>query len=381
MNKKILVGLSGGMDSAVAAALLKTQGYEVIGVHFQLWDKLDQEPKIMAACCSSTPTPDTIEKLCKELEISYHLVKVYEDFRYTVVDYIIHEALSGRLPNPCVHTNCRIKIAHLLKKAEELKCDYVATGHYAKVVHNADNTESNIYRATDRDRDQSHLLFDLKQNQLAKIMMPLGDLVETNIRKMANTFKVPLVEKPMTKSICYVDDSKYFEFIEKSAPDRYRPAGPIVSREGHILGRHNGLFRHRIGEYDPKGVEKPDNFSEYLIGVDVKFNAAIVGEEKELLKSGLVATNCNWIGQQDFTRGKTVHAKLGNNQTELAECQMTLLNTNAVLVEFRDPQRAIQLGQPIVFYQEDIMIGGAWIEILTEPVTTKLNKRHAYLSS
>lgn len=380
MNKRVLIGMSGGMDSAVAAALLKTQGYEVVGVHFQLQDPVDQGAARPGGCCMRQAHLAAVEKLCAQLEISLHVVNAKDDFHSEALDYFVHETLVGHTANPCVRCVGRIKVAGLIRKADQLHCNLVATGHYAKIVRNPDGSETNVLRSTDPKNDQSYFLFDLKQEQLARLITPLGDLLGTNVEKMARTFKLPVIEKKAEFQTCFVDDPDNAKIIEKNAPERYRPGGLIVSRDGQALGRHNGIYYYHLGQTRPPGVEKPEFIDKWVVGFDVKLNVVIVGDEKDLERSGLVAINCNWIGIQDFSRGIKATAKIGPNR-EPAECIITLLNNNSVLVDFKSPQRLIMPGQAIVFYQEEILIGGGWIEALTDPVTTKLSKRTAFVVS
>lgn len=381
MSKRVLVAMSGGMDSAVAAALLKTQGYDVVGLHIQFWDKTRMTERRPGGSCVAMTDPDVVEKLCEQLEIPFHLVNVRELYQHEIVDLFIHEAIQARRPNPCVRCNSRVKFAALLQKADDLRCDMVATGHYAKIVRNNDNTETNVYRATDRARDQTYFLFELTQEQLTRTLTPLGDLLEANVHRMAHTFGLPIAAKPDRLQTCFVDDQSFATMIEQSCPERYRPAGPIVDKDGRSLGRHNGLYRHYISEKNVISSANAEEAAMVVLGFDVKLNAVIVGPEKELFKKGLVATNCNWIGVLDFSRGIKAKTRMWVNQQENVDCTITLLGNNSVLVDFKKPQPLVLPGQAIVFYQEEIMIGGGWIEASTDPATTKLTKRQAFMSN
>ena len=368
------MAMSGGVDSAVAAALLKTQGYEVIGVHMQLWNQADAAQKKSGGSCCSIVDSNDARRVCDLLEIPFYVINARDQFKNDVIDYFVHEYLQARTPNPCVLCNNKLKFSYLIKKADELKCEYVATGHYAKVVHSADGGETSLYRATDRSKDQSYFLFGLKQPALSRTLMPLGDLLKTNVRKMANTFGLAVADKPDSQEICFIDEGGYKEFVENNSTDRYRPGGPIVTSEGHILGRHLGLFRYTIGQRKGLGLDRPEHQDFYVIGFDIKQNALIVGPEEFLMKSALVATNCNWIGAVDFIKGIRATAKIRSRHEE-AECVITLLQNDSVRVDFDQPQRAITAGQAVVFYQGDLVLGGGWIEGLVEPVTTRMRAR------
>ncbi|MBI3555397.1 MAG: tRNA 2-thiouridine(34) synthase MnmA [Deltaproteobacteria bacterium] len=377
-NKRVLVALSGGMDSAVAAALLKTQGYEVIGLHMQFWDKTKIADIPPGGSCCRYVDPDKVAKVCAQLEISFQIMDAQEQFQNDVVDYMVHEYLMARVPNPCCKCNSTVKFDALLKKADELHCDLVATGHYAKVVRNAEGSESTLLRAVDREKDQTYYLFGLKQSQLARALMPLGDLLQSNVVKMAQTFGLPAEAKAAIQPICFVDNTGYREIVAACAPERYRPGGPIVDREGAMVGRHLGLFNYRVGQRKVLGADSPENSKKVVIGFDTRMNGLIVGDEPELYHSTLVATDCNWIGGQDFSRGMKVKARIRAHHHEEAACILTLLNNNSVHVEFEKPQLAIMSGQAIVFYQEDILVGGGWIDSLIPPVLSKLTKRQTF---
>lgn len=379
MNKRVLVGISGGIDSAVAAALLKTQGYEVFGAFLNMWPSKKDDLKLSGGSCCAVDSGEAAKTICEQLEVPFYNIDAHEAYQAQVLDYVVHEYLQARLPNPCVMCNSRVKFELLLKKADELKCDFVATGHYAKIVRNADGSETNLYQAADASSDQSYYLFGLRQEQLSRALMPVGDLLKANIRKMAVTFELPAIDRADTRNMCFVGEGGYKDLVLKRSSDRYRHAGPIVTSEGNILGRHTGLYQFAVGQSSGFSLTDPEHKNFVVLGFDLKMTALIVGPQEELKKKGLYAIECNWLGTQDFSHGLQAKAKVSPQSEELS-CRITLLNNNSVLVDFSEPIVGIVPGQAIVFYQDDLVLGGGWIEALTEPVGTKLRVKGSVLA-
>lgn len=360
---RVLVAMSGGVDSSVAAALLHNQGYEVLGVHLQLWDQgSDNFERSGARCCSMIDSNDA-RRVCDKLGIPYYVIDAQDVFRAEVVDYFVHEYIQTRTPNPCVQCNSKIKFDYLFEKAAELKCKWVATGHYASVERDLTSEQFKLMKASDPQKDQSYFLFGLKQKALRQTLFPLGGFSKNVIRKLAEDYSLNVADKPDSQEICFVGQEGYQGFIEQRVAPSLRPSGVIRSAEGMICGEHNGLFRYTIGQR--KGlklsgvIDSPENY--YVVGFDHRNNVLVVGREEQLLNTELVATNTNWVRPIDEMRTIDCSARV-RSRSEEAPCEVIAYENNTVRVRFKNPQRAITPGQAIVFYSGEEVLGGGFIE-------------------
>lgn len=365
---KVVVAMSGGVDSSVTAALLQLQGYDVIGMSIQTFDNAKEDKDRFDSCCSISDMNDA-RRVCETLGVPFFVINAVDAFESRVIDHFVSEYLQARTPNPCVLCNNHIKFDFLLERALEIGADYVATGHYAKVLKDDDTGRYSLMRAVDEQKDQSYYLFGLTQEQLKRTLMPLGDLRKIQVRKLAQEFGLLRVsKKPDSQEICFVGSEGYAKFIEKKVGTSVFVPGVFRLPEGETLGAHQGVHHFTVGQRKglpaevTQGAQKLGYGGEiYVSAIDPKTGVVTLGHDASLFKKALVASDFNWMAGGDFSKDRKVIARI-RSRHEGAPATVRLYAGDKVAVEFDEAQRAITPGQAVVLYENDIVVGGGWIE-------------------
>ncbi|HEY6008765.1 MAG TPA: tRNA 2-thiouridine(34) synthase MnmA [Geobacteraceae bacterium] len=350
--------MSGGVDSSVTATLLREKGHEVIGISMQVWDYASftaADGNSFGSCCSLDDIHDA-RRVAEQLGIPFYVVNFEEEFGRLVIDDFVDSYFRGLTPNPCVRCNQWIKFELLLRKARELGADYLATGHYARVSRGSDG----LYRlATGLDlrKDQSYFLFTLTQDQLARTLFPLGGLTKPEVRALAQRFGLRVAEKGESQEICFIPDDNYVRLLEEKR-GAGTLSGNIVDRNGAVLGRHEGTYRYTIGQRRGLGIAHSEPL--YVLGVDTRRKEVIVGTERELYRTGLVAGAVNWIIPPG-TEAIEASCKIRYRHQPVG-CRIRPLPGQRAEVTFLVPEKSVTPGQAVVFYAGETVLGGGWIE-------------------
>jgi tRNA-specific 2-thiouridylase len=354
---RIAVGMSGGVDSSLAAALLQKAGHEVIGMTFRMWPKEECGSSIGRTCCNLEAITRA-RAVAEDLGIPYYVFDLSAEFKKKVIDYFCDEYLQGRTPNPCVICNEKIKFGLLYEKALALGADKIATGHYARLEYSRRIGRFILRRGKGKDHDQTYFLFSLSQGQLSHAIFPLAGYTKEKTRNVAKKLKLMTFNTSSSQDICFVQDRDYAEYIRKKTGIEIEE-GDIVDKAGKYMGRHKGIPYYTIGQRRGLGIAYKEPL--YVIGIDMKSNRVIVGTKKDVLKKSLIAHKLNWVAVESIDRSIRVKAKIRYNH-EAQYAQVTPLDSGHVRVDFDAPQEAPTPGQAAVFYDKDIVVGGGWIK-------------------
>ena len=357
MAERVVVGLSGGVDSSVAAALLVEQGFEVVGVTLRVWPwQESQDAATRFGSCCSPATVDDARQVARRLGIPYYLLNSAEEFERTVIQDFAREYAAGRTPVPCTVCNRDLKFGSLLTRARAWDATAVATGHYARITRDAATGRVLLWRGADAQKDQSDFLWPLTQAQLAAARFPVGALTKTEVRARARSLGLVTAEKPESQEICFIPDNDYRGFLRRRIPEAFVP-GPIVDGDGRVLGEHAGLAAYTVGQR--RGLGLSTGRITYVTKLDPARNAVVVGSSREVEIDTLVARQVNWISIDELTEPRKVRAQIRHRHEPAAATISP--RGRGVEVVFESPQWAPAPGQSVVFYEGDLVVGGGVI--------------------
>jgi tRNA-specific 2-thiouridylase len=349
MKEKVIVGMSGGVDSSVTAYLLQQQGYEVIGITM---DTHEGE----SACCGSIGAQDA-RKVAHTLGIPHYVIDFKKEFKKNVMDYFIEEYLQGRTPNPCIACNRYVKWEALLQRGMELGADYIATGHYAQVIQ-LENGRYALKKSVSEHKDQTYALYNLNQAQLARTLMPLGNYEKDQVRAIAAEIGLVTANKPDSQEICFIPDNDYAGFIQREC-ENVPPAGNFVDKEGNIVGQHKGITHYTIGQR--KGLNLAMGHPVFVTEIRPSVNEVVIGENEDVWTRELYCNQLNCMAVESFQDVGLITGKIRyGHQGEM--CTVEYVDENTLHCVFKEPVRAVTPGQAVVFYKENIVLGGGTIQ-------------------
>ena len=351
---RVVVAMSGGVDSSVSALLLHQKGYEVVGVMLRLWGPPGEENR----CCSPEAAADA-RRICDAIGAPFYMMNVEPEFERRVVRYMVEEYAAGRTPNPCLQCNRHIRFDALLKRARALGADFLATGHYARIRR--DNGHYQLLKGRDPAKDQSYVLYMLGQEELAQVLFPVGEQTKDQVRDLAREHGLPVADKSESQELCFVPNGSYTRFLETEGGLRPRP-GPILDRDGNTIGQHGGLWRYTVGQRRGLGVSAGEPL--YVLELDPARNALVVGPEEALRSEALLARDVSYVAGSPPDGTVSGAARIRYRSQEAAATLEPLAADRARLV-FEEPQRAVTPGQGVVFYQGDAVVGGGIIDRAT----------------
>lgn len=386
---RVALGMSGGVDSSVAALLLKEQGFDVVGLFMKLWNDPTCSTSRENSCCDEKAQMDA-KLVADKLGIPFYVVDAREYFKQEVTDYYLDEYKHFRTPNPCAICNKKIKFGWMLDFAKKIGCDKVATGHYARIVNDSEisnlefkisnkcsndqinekcemeNGKFRLLLGADEKKDQTYFLYQLDQNQLSQIIFPVGYLTKDKVREIAKKADLPVFTKAESQEVCFIHDKSYTEFLKRYLPKEYFKSGRIVDRDGYTVGKHKGLVNYTVGQR--KGIDQTGIFNNgkdpiYVTGFDKDKNELVVGKNADTFKSQMTLDNLTWINPEsvsDDLKSADLTVKIRYRAPAVA-CEVVEISEDQITLEFAEPQRAVTPGQCAVFYIHDQVLGGGTI--------------------
>lgn len=357
MKKKVVVGMSGGVDSSVAAYLLREQGYDVIGVTMQIWqDEAEERKSENGGCCGLSAVEDA-RRVAEVLDIPYYVMNFKQEFKCHVMDYFVEEYLRGHTPNPCIACNRYVKWEALLRRSLDIGADYIATGHYAR-IDRLSNGRFAIRNSVTAAKDQTYALYNLTQEQLEHTLMPVGEYTKEEIRKIAQNAGLPVAHKPDSQEICFVPDDDYAGFIRREAGERVPGPGNFVTAEGKVLGRHKGITHYTVGQR--RGLELPMGERVFVTQIRPETNEVVIGKNEDILVTEVLCDRVNFMAVEDIDGPVRVKAKIRYNHGG-EYCLIEKQQSDRVKCTFEKPVRAATPGQAVVFYDGEYVLGGGTI--------------------
>ena len=357
MKQKVVVGMSGGVDSSVAAYLLKEQGYDVIGVTMQIWQDEDEFVQEENGGCCGLSAVDDARRVAARLEIPYYVMNFKSEFKHKVMDYFVEEYLQGRTPNPCNACNRYVKWEALLDRALSIGADYIATGHYARIAQ-LPNGRYAITNSVTAAKDQTYALYNLTQEQLSHTLMPVGVYHKDQIRQIAEDLGLPVAHKKDSQDICFIPDNDYASFIDEAAPDRVPGPGDFVLSDGTVVGKHEGVTHYTIGQRRGLGISVGKRI--FVKEIDAKNNRVVLGDDDDVFTDHLVADQINCMAVPEFLDGQEFLAKIRYSHKG-TKCHVKMLADGQMRLDFEEPVRAVTPGQAVVLYDGHYGAGGGTI--------------------
>ncbi len=356
MKEKVVGGMSGGVDSSVAAYLLKEQGYDVIGVTMQIWqDEEETQQQENGGCCGLSAVDDA-RRVADRLEIPYYVMNFKQEFKQYVMDYFVAEYLAGRTPNPCIACNRYVKWESLLARSLSIGADYIATGHYARIAK-CDNGRFAVAKSVTAAKDQTYALYNLTQEQLSHTLMPVGAYHKDEIRKIAEEVGLPVAHKRDSQEICFIPDNDYAGFIDREVGDAVPGEGNFVTKDGEIIGRHKGITHYTVGQR--RGLNIPYGKRIFVTEIRPETNEVVVGSPEDVFTDTLVADHVNYMELTDFD-GRRLLGKIRYGHAG-AMCTVENIGEGRIRCHFEEPVRAVTPGQAVVFYDGEFVAGGGII--------------------